>query len=191
MFTDLSLPAFLEELAAPREAPGSGSALAVALATAAAVAQMAARVSGNGWPDAAGVAAQAESLRERAIHLADEDAEVYRRALEARAERAEDTQERRDWALGRATAAAGEPPLVLVRLAADLAELCQAAAARVAPHVQADIVAAAALAAGVARGARELVAVNLTALPDDPRVLEATRLCAEAETAARALSLAS
>jgi formiminotetrahydrofolate cyclodeaminase len=184
VLTGLSLPAFLEELAAPREAPGSGSALAVALAMAAAVAQMATRLSGDGWPEAAGVAAQAESLRDRAIHLADEDAEVYRRALEARADRVEDTQERRDWALGRATAAAADPPLALVRLAADLAELCQAAAARVAPHV----VAAAALAAGVARGARELVAVNLTALPDDPRVVEAGRLCAEAEAAARALS---
>ena len=41
--TGLSLPALLEELAAPREVPGAGSALAVALATAAAVVQMAAR----------------------------------------------------------------------------------------------------------------------------------------------------
>lgn len=187
MLTGLSLPAFLEELAAPREAPGAGSALAVALAAAAAVAQKAARLSGEGWPDAAGVAAQAESLRERALGLADEAAEAYRRALEAHTEQAEDKPERRDFALGRATAAAAEPPLALARLASDLAELCRGAAPAVEPRVQADVVAAASLAAAVARGARELVAVNLTALPDDPRVLEATQLCAAAEAAAESL----
>ena len=80
MLTGLSLPALLEELAAPREVPGAGSALAVALATAAAVVQMAARLSPESWPDAAGIAAQAESLRERAAQLVDEDAEAYRRA---------------------------------------------------------------------------------------------------------------
>jgi hypothetical protein len=51
-------------------------------------------------------------------------------------------------------------------------------------RVHADVAAAAALAAAVARGARELVAVNLTALPGDDRVEEADRLVAVAETAA-------
>ena len=184
MLADLSLAALLDELAAPYEAPGSGSALAAALAAAAAAVQMAARLSTEAWPAASGIAAQAEALRERSLALVDEDAEVYRRALEARAAQAEDTQERRDWALGRATAAAAGPPLALVRLAADLAELCREAAERVEPRVQADVNAAAALAAGVARGARELVAVNLTALPDDPRVAEADRLVAVASQAA-------
>ncbi|HEU5477003.1 MAG TPA: cyclodeaminase/cyclohydrolase family protein [Gaiellaceae bacterium] len=188
MLTGLSLPALLEELAAPREVPGAGSALAVALATAAAVVQMAARLSPESWGDATGVAAQAESLRERAAKLVDEDAEAYRRALEARD--AADTTgkpEQRDWALGRVTAAAAEPPLALARLAADLAELCAAAGTRVEPHVHADVAAAAALAAATTRGARELVAVNLTALPGDARIEEADRLVAAAEAAARSL----
>ena len=188
MLTGLSLPALLEELAAPREVPGAGSALAVALATAAAVVQMAARLSPDSWADAAGVAAQAESLRERAANLIDEDAEAYRRALEARATAdAGEKPEQRDWALGRVTAAAAEPPLALVRLAADLAELCAAAGARVEPRVHADVAAAAALAAAVARGARELVAANLTALPGDARVEEADRLVAAAEAVARSI----
>ncbi len=188
MLTGLSLPALLEELAAPREVPGAGSALGVALATAAAVVQMAARLSPESWSDAVGVAAQAESLRDRATKLVDDDAEAYRQALEARAA-AGDTgrQEQRDWALGRVTAAAAEPPLALARLAADLAELCAAAGQRVEPRVHADVAAAAALAAAVARGARELVAVNLTALPDDARVYEADRLVAVAEAAARSV----
>jgi formiminotetrahydrofolate cyclodeaminase len=190
VLTDLSLPALLEELAAPREVPGAGSALAVALATAAAVVQMAARLSPESWADAAGVAAQAESLRERAAMLVDEDAEAYRRALEARAA-ADETEkpERRDWALGQVTAAAAEPPLALSRLAADVAELCAAAGARVEPRVHADVAAAAALAAAVARGARELVAVNLTALPGDARVEEADRLAAAAGAAAASVQI--
>lgn len=188
MLTGLTLPALLEELASPREVPGAGSALAAALALAAAVVQMAARLSPDSWADAAGVAAQAESLRERAGQLVDEDAEAYRRALEARAAADETAKpEQRDWSLGRVTAAAAEPPLALARLAADLAALCDAAGPRVEPRVHADVAAAAALAAAVARGARELVAVNLTALPGDARVEEADRLVAAAEAVAKSL----
>jgi formiminotetrahydrofolate cyclodeaminase len=188
VLSGLSLPAFLEELAAPREVPGAGSALAVALATAAAVVQMAARLSPDSWTDAAGIAAQAQSLRDRAAKLIDEDAEAYRSALAARA--AADTTarpEQRDWSLGRVTAAAAEPPLALARLAVDVADLCAAAGPRVEPRVHADVAAAAALAAAVARGARELIAVNLTALPGDKRVEEADRLVGAAEAAARSL----
>jgi methenyltetrahydrofolate cyclohydrolase len=188
VLTELSFSALLDELAAPHEVPGAGSALAVALATAAAVVQMAARLSPESWTDAAGVAAQADALRERAARLVDEDAEAYRRALEARAAADETARpEQRDRTLGRVTAAAAEPPLALVRLAADLAELCAAAGARVEPRVHADVAAAAALAAAVARGARALVATNLTALPGDTRVEEADRLAAAAEAAARSV----
>jgi len=186
VLTDLSLPALLEELAAPRAVPGSGSALAAALAAAAAVVQMAARLSADAWPDAAGVAAQAGSLRERAAALVDEDAEAYRRAVEAQsAPTADPSPERRDFALGRTVAAAAEPPLALASVAADLAQLCAASSGRVESRVHADVAAAAALAAGVARGARELVAVNLTALPGDPRVVQAESHAAAAEAAAR------
>jgi methenyltetrahydrofolate cyclohydrolase len=174
----------LEELAAPRAVPGSGSALAAALAAAAAVVQMAARLSTDAWPDAAGVAAQAESLRRRAVGLVDEDAEAYRRAVEAQSAPSSDpSSERRDFALGRAVAAAAEPPLALARAAVDLAELCADASKRVEPPVHADVAAAAALAVGVAHGAAQLVAVNLTALPDDRRVVEAQSLAAAAAEA--------
>jgi len=188
VLTGLTFPVLLEELAAPREVPGAGSALAAALAAAAAVVQMAARLSPESWADAAGVAAQAEALRERAVQLVDEDADAYRRALEARATADDKARpEQRDWALGQVTAAAAEPPLALARLAADLADLCAAAGARVEPRVHADVAAAAALAAAVARGARELVATNLTALDGDVRVDEADRLVAAAAAAARSL----
>jgi len=48
---------------------------------------------------------------------------------------------------------------------------------------------AAALAAAVARGARDLVAANLTALAGDARVEEADRLASAADAAARSLRL--
>ena len=185
MLTELSLPALLEELAAPREVPGAGSALALALSAAAAVVQMAARLSPESWPEAAGVAAQAESIRERAATLIDDDAAAYEKALETRAARdQEEKPERRDWALGQVTAAAAEPPLAIARLATDLAELCAASGQRVEPRVHADVAAAAALAAAVVRGACQLVVVNLTALPGDARVDEAERLVAAASEAA-------
>jgi len=188
VLTGLSLPALLEELASPREVPGAGSALAAALALAAAVVQMAARLSPASWADASGVAAQADALRERAAQLVDEDADAYRKALEARDAADKPARpEQRDWALGNVTSAAAEPPLALARLAADLAALCAAAGARVEPRVHADVAAAAALAVAVTRGARELVAVNLTALPGDARVEEADRLVAAAEAAAKSL----
>jgi len=111
-----------------------------------------------------------------------------RRALEARAAAdATKRPEQRDWSLGRVTAAAAEPPLALVRLAADLGELCGAAGPRVELRVHADVAAAAAIAAGVARGARGLVATNLTALPGDARIEEADRLVAVAEAASETL----
>jgi formiminotetrahydrofolate cyclodeaminase len=184
VLSDLSLTALLEDLAAAREAPGSGSAMAVTLALAAATVQMAARLSLETWGEAGGAAAQAEALRERALALADEDAEAYRAALEARASQPADKPERRDWALGRATAAAAEPPLAIGRVAADLAELCREAVEKVEPRVRPDVVVAAGLAAAVARGAHELVAANLTAVPGDPRVIEADRLAAAAAAAA-------
>ena len=73
---------------------------------------------------------------------------------------------------------------------ADLADLCAAAGTRVEPRVHADVAAAAALAAAVARGARELVAANLTALPGDARVEEAERLALAAAEAAAGVRLA-
>jgi methenyltetrahydrofolate cyclohydrolase len=181
VLTDLPLPALLEELAAPHPAPGGGSALAVALAAAAAVVEMAARVSAETWPEGPGCAAQAAALRRRALDLAHVDAETYARALEVRAATADLPPERRDWEVGRAYAAAAEPPLALARAAADLADLARLVAEQAEPAVRPDAVAAQALAAAAARGARELVAVNLTAqVPGDARLAEADRLAAAA-----------
>jgi methenyltetrahydrofolate cyclohydrolase len=178
---DLTLEQWLAELSAARPAPASGSMLAYAVASAAALLVKAARISA----DAGGVAAQASALLERAAALVQLDADVYERALSARAAASELTPERQDWEVGRAYAAAAEPPLEIARIAADVAELGAALVAGVDARVQADATAAAMLAAGAARGAVALVAVNLTATHDDPRIAEAERLARAAEDAAR------
>ena len=180
-FLDLTLAEWLDELASARAAPGGGSALAVALANAAAVLAMAARVS-----DAGGLVAQAEALRARTAPLAQVDADTYAEALAVRdaAGELELRQEQRDWEIGKAFARAAEPPLEIARAAADVAELAAELARNGAPEIRADAVAAAALAAGVARGCVTMVEVNLTAVEGDPRVAEAARLADSAAAAA-------
>jgi formiminotetrahydrofolate cyclodeaminase len=184
-YLGLTLEEWLGELSAPTPAPAGGSALAYAAASAAAVLALAARVSAGAWEGGEGAAAQAEALRDRAAPLAQRDAEAYATALEARRAARDLPQERRDYAVGQAFAGAAEPPLEIARIAADVAELGAEVARAGSPAVRADAIAATALAAGAARGAVAMVAVNLTAIPGDERVAEAERL---ADAAAAALA---
>jgi formiminotetrahydrofolate cyclodeaminase len=179
---DRSLREFLDDVAARGRTPGGGSAAALVTALAAALLAKVARTS-TAWPESKGVAAQAESLRDRAAPLAQADAEEYEAALRAREDDAGEAGERRDFALGRAYARAAEPPLQIARAAADVAELAVVVARNGDPAFHADAVTAALLAAAAASSAAELVGVNLTASAGDERVREAGRL---AESAARA-----
>lgn len=188
-FLDLTVGRLLDEVASPRPSPGGGSVLALTLALAAGVVAMAARASGESWEEAGGAAAQADALRVRAAALADRDAEVYERALAVVDASVGTDPERRDWEIGKAVAAAAEPPLQIGELALDVARLAVETAARADQRLRPDAVAAAALAGAVARGAAELVAVNLTASPGDERVLQARELAEDADRAARFAAL--
>jgi formiminotetrahydrofolate cyclodeaminase len=179
-YLKLPLGEWYEALADSTGVPGGGSALASALAGAASVLAMCARASGSG-----GHAAQAGSLRARIAPMAQVDAETYEAALRARDDLHSLGTEQRDFQLGRAFARAAEPPLEIARAAADVAELAAAIAEGGDPRVRADAQAAAALAAGVARGAVALVEANLTALPDDARVTQARRAAEAAADCAR------
>jgi methenyltetrahydrofolate cyclohydrolase len=147
-------------------------------ALAAAMVAKAARVSQDGWPDAAGVVAQAESLRARAAPLAEQDAEAYRAALEAM--RGAAAGELAD-ALDRAA----EVPLEIAAVAVDVAALGELVAVRGHESLHGESAGAAALAEASARIAAHLVEVNLTAAPGDRRVEQAKRLAAEASESAR------
>lgn len=177
---DLTLGVWLDELATAEPTPGSGAALGYTVAAAAAVVAMAARASG-----AAGLAAQADSLRERTASLAQLDVDAYAHALAVRESTSELAPEKRDWEIGRSFARAAEPPLEIARAAADVAELAAELARSGHPRTGPDVQAAAALAAGVARGAVALVAANLTAVENDERVDEARRLAEAAADSAR------
>jgi formiminotetrahydrofolate cyclodeaminase len=136
------------------------------------------------WP-AGGAAAQAEALRARAAPLAEKDARVYEEALAA-LEAAAGADDRENWQIGRALALAAEPPLEIATLACDVAQLAAEVSHHTNHQVRPDALAAASLAAACARGAAGLVEVNLTATPDDPRVLRARSLAADAAAAADA-----
>src|SRR5919201_5256528 len=95
-------------------APGGGPLAAEVIASAARLLADIARASKDSWPDAAGVAAQAESLHDRAAPLAQLAAQAYEHALAA-------TGTSHD--VGRAYARAAEPPLRIAEAAADVVEL--------------------------------------------------------------------
>jgi formiminotetrahydrofolate cyclodeaminase len=181
---DLRVREFLEEVASNERTPASGSVAAVVTAAAAGLLAKVARASKDDWADARGVAAQAESLRDRVAPIAQIDADQYEAALRARGETGEQAGERRDFALGRAFAAAAEPPLRIVEAAADVALLSIDIVRNADPSLRVDAAAAGMLAAAAARAAAELVAVNLTASVDDERVLRARSLADEAAHAA-------
>ena len=174
---------FLDEIAAAGTTPAGGSVAALVSACAAALLAKIARASTD-WPEGVGVAAQADSLRDRATELVQSVAEEYEAALRARADESEAAGPRRDFALGRAYARAAEPPLKIARLAADVAHLAVVVAAHSDPALRADAVSAASFAAGAAGAAAELVAVNLTASATDSRVKEARQLEEDAARAA-------
>ena len=179
-FLDLTAAQVLDELAGP-VAPAGGSALAFTVAMAAAVVRMAARVSAGSWDEAAGIAAQANALRARVAPLAQLDADVFDQALAIRDGSAALSPEKRDWEIGKAFAAAAEPPLEIARVAADVAELAAAVAISGEARVRPDAIAAATLAAAAARAAVTIVEANLTAVQGDPRIDEAAQLASVAE----------
>jgi len=182
----LSLPVdeLLDELARDTPVPGAGPAAALVTAAAAALTAMAARASRDSWPDAAGVAAQAESLRARAMRLALEDAEALAAVLAERSAAGGDRAEVRDFRLGRTLHRAADVPLSIVEAAADVALLASHTAAHCVGDVRADASAGAFLAHGAARAAAHLIDVNLATVAGDERVTRAHGLVRSAGLAA-------
>src|SRR5215218_9283334 len=125
---ELRLRDFLDEVASSSATPGGGSVAAFVTAAAAGLLAKVARASKDDWPAAAGLAAQAEALRDRAAPLAQLDAEEYEAALRVR-DSQEEAGDRRDYAVGRAYARAAAPPVRIVEAAADVAELAELVAA--------------------------------------------------------------
>jgi len=177
---------FLDALEAPAPSPCGGSAAAVTAAMAASLVAMVGRGS-HDWPDGAGIAAQAKTLRARLTALATEDATAFESVLVVMRDPSGEP-EQRDFRLGRALLRAATVPLQIAEAAADVTELAALAADAGAPHLQPDAVAAAALAEAAVRAAAHLVEINLAVVPGDRHSSSAAQL-SEAATAARRRAL--
>jgi formiminotetrahydrofolate cyclodeaminase len=184
-FRSVSLGELLDELAATDPAPGSGAVAALVVSAAGALLTGAARASQPTWAEAGGVAAQAALLRTRGLDLAGQIADAYVRALAVLESPAGESADERDASIALAVSRAADVPLEIARAAGDAAELAALVGERGDPATHGDAAAAALLAAGAARAAASLVDINLTALPDDPRIDSARRVAEDAEYAAR------
>lgn len=150
---------------------------------------MVARCSRDSWHEAAGVAAQALAIQERAAPLARADAAAWEEAVAAlRSAGNGGDGARRDFELERKLERAAAVPLQIAELGADAAALAALAGELGDGAYRADAVAAAALAAGGARAAAHLVQVNLGVREGDERLARALASeQAAAEAAARLL----
>src|SRR4051794_4083214 len=99
---------------------------------------MAARASLDSWAEAGGAAAQAESLRVRAVRLAQEDADALTAVLAGRSGDGGEGVEMRAFRLGRTLHRAAEVPLSIVEAAADVALLAAHTAGHCAGAVRPD-----------------------------------------------------
>jgi methenyltetrahydrofolate cyclohydrolase len=175
---DLTVTGFLDALATRGRAPGGGSAAALTVAFAGGLIAMVARSSRGMWEDAAGVAAQALTLQDRAAALSLKDAEAWEAALAALRTAADPSERdeagpREELDLERKLERSAAIPLEIAELGADVAVLAVEAAVHGEHEYRADAAAAAALAAGGARAATHLVEVNLGIRPGDERLVRA------------------
>jgi len=164
----LPLQDLLDELASDEPAPAGGSAAAAAVAMAAALVEMGARRS-TSWEDAAGVAAQARSIRLRAVPLVQSDADAYAASLAALAAVDEAPGPGRDEAIASALTGAADVALAIAEAGTDAAYLAELVADRGEPSGRDDAQAAAILAEAGTRVAAALVAANLMTAEGDQR----------------------
>ena len=184
-FLAAPLGELLDEIASETPTPGGGSVAALVVAMAAGLLEMAARASAESWSEAGGAAAQAEAVRLRAGALARRNAEVYEHALAALALATAAVGKPGDAVIERALREAAEVPLEIAEAASDLAGLGALVSERVDPRFRADAATAVLLCEAAARAAAEIVAVNLTTVPQDPRAARANALAEDASSAKR------
>jgi formiminotetrahydrofolate cyclodeaminase len=176
MFSNQTVEELCETVGAETSAPGGGSVAAIAGALAASLVAMAARFSAEQWKEAAGVVAQAESLRARLLPLADEDARAYQNFLLARRMSRDVEPELRDTAIGDALSRAADVPLAIAEAAHDVAMLAAELAERGNPNLRGDAATAALLAEAAVRATANLVEINLATREGDDRIRRAGEL---------------
>jgi len=190
--SDLSVKAFLDELASGSPAPGGGSTAALAGAIGTALCAMVARLTlgreklRDAWPAMEDAAAEADHLRSRFLLLVDEDADAYLAVAAARKlpKGTEEERGARSRALECAVLRSARVPLETLLLAGQAVAL----AARVLELGNPACMTDAGSAVQAARLAAEAAAYNVKInLPDIADAAERARLAREAETALAAV----
>ena len=182
--SELSCRELLDLVASEERVPAGGSGAALVVALAAGLVAKAARLSRSEWLEAGGAVAQADTLRARALSLAQSDAVAYEDAL-ATFEGIEKVEpNRRDAAVHDALIRSAEIPLLISQTACDVSLLAADAAEAGNPEVGADAAVAALLAGAAARAAGHLVEVNLASVPEDERAARGEVFARTAATAA-------
>lgn len=180
-FAELSIEELLYRLSAREPAPGGGTAAAAAVAMGAALCAMAGRFSPQfleRWPESV---AEAEGRRDRALELAENDAEAYAGVLDARRS---PPGPAKDELVAGALSRAADVPLELARLGLGVVEAARALSREGNRNLRGDALTAASLGAAGVRAAAELVRINLAASPSDERLSLARELDERAAAAA-------
>lgn len=186
--SNLTVKAFLDELASGSPAPGGGSTAALAGALGTALSAMVARLTlgreklRDSWPVAEEAAAEADRLRARFLCLVDEDAEAYLAVAAARKlpKATEPEREARSRAVDTAVLRSARVPLETLLLAGQAVGL----AARLMERGNPSCISDAGSAVQAARLAAEAAAYNVRInLPDIADAAERTRLARETDAA--------
>ncbi|WP_433247631.1 cyclodeaminase/cyclohydrolase family protein [Streptosporangium sp. CA-135522] len=191
---DQTISGFLDRLADRVPAPGGGASAALHGAQAAALLGMVARYS-DGPKHAeherviGRILAEADTLRERALQLAEDDAAAFTAVADSYRMPKDTDEEKaaRSAAIAGALAAAAEPPARTIDLARRLVELAEELLPVGNRNVVTDVAAAAEAARAAATTARVNVEINLAGIKDERvRAELAGRAAGVDEIAARA-----
>jgi methenyltetrahydrofolate cyclohydrolase len=168
---DDTIAAFLDQLAARIPAPGGGATAALHAAQAAALLAMVARYSDGPRYDAelmSRIVAEADTLRDQALALAEADADAFGAVAEAyRLPRASEQEtSARSESISSALAGAARPPADVVRTALLLISLAEELVPAGNPNMITDVAAAAEAARAAAVTARLVIEVNLKGITD-------------------------
>ena len=174
-YTDMTVSAFQEALAASSPTPGGGTASAISLGHAASLALMVCRLTkgkerwADGWEIANRVEKMAGPLLDHSSDLAQKDSEAFDKVMACfRMPKAtgEDKLSRKA-AIDAATLFAAEVPYETAKIAVDLLELLPDLARHGNANAVTDVGVAGLLASAAAKGALFNVEINLNSLPPE------------------------